>query len=1087
MQFIPAARKVLGLLADTKGSVGTAKLVREVAKGVIVTAMFWAGMPIIEIDVQAHGDMVRGKTEAGMWIPEGFVFYPASDDSPNGWGLPVNYNAVEGYEGYFNVFAPENLKPGLDVSRWTPGGCLGQVLVTQKVDAGYPKPKREGNELILYPPLYHPQYGPHPTKPQVDAEGAWKAYRLEFTDYQTNVENTSRAEQAAGKRWKREEFRLLNEHRDGLGLGLVLPPVRGDYDSAQATCEWSLSTHWFGHSCDGFPITWKAYADRGRKNGSIASEDADISDDSMRETPFANPTAEILANAATFAGDFEYTDQTGFGVFSGVAFFGVISAQATFDAWMGSPPHKAIIEEPESGTNLLRATFTQIGHRDGMAAAHFHKTHQWVESGNAFWLSEHPEVPILSWQSFTSKNLYGDTWPVRFAASSRQVGPDILDRTYIHSRNSLLDPPDGEGVGRTSWYQCLHYAPGGYSLSAGTLGSHIFARGRTIAIAPDSGYVLAAGIAKIGDAQLIYRLIALCLHKADEPGDYWDGYTPKVRVWWCDLPAHVLERFNGVPVTWFAANPHTIVREKYNPGLFDWPWKDEADWPYQWRGGDAVDVGSSGLGRPAGDLKSYASLWQFNASGTKAVCLRHSYDMERFSEQPRSQIMATWASEIIAPRNAKPRAARSYISLNDNGVDSVILNDFLHITGSPVFCEMTLTHGVNDELTTAMSYWTHNPAGGFVSRNIRDDVYGAALAAAHWYIAETPAMHVSDPDNIEDHTAAPFNWEYPMRALPIVAYYDDDGSVRAVYDIETNMRGAFVENVTVEPETSFGQTHRNVNGMGMGVFYRGIAVGASIVSDADCREMLTQATLYSSEIGHGDINTMADWPIVLHASDDHLAFVTLGVDAPLVTTTEAPENFPFNPAPFASIYEAFAIDVAPNPNWAPWDSVETSRPCIQMDVWHNGSRIHTSRHANPHKFHVHRAWSNPWNWYSRVLRWDSAGGAALYHVAQRWNTAWGLIGNFVVDRQGNWAVAATFGFQRGIAYFRNGSQDATYFYTDGNGTQYGFDIDGCTVHNTSGPYNLNGFVASSFADQSALASMMQIPGANPRSHYVRVV
>ena len=1065
MQYIPIARNVLGLLNDIKGSATTMKIRREVAAGVIVTAAFWAGMPILEIDVRGV-DAAEGPTEWGLWVPEGFVFYPASDASPNGWGLPIQYQEGEdGEDEISRLFLARNLSPGLDVSRWTPAGSLGQVLVTDVVGAGYPENK-SGSETIQYPPLYHPQYGPHPSEPHEAERGAWQAYRLEFTDFQANVEGLPRSEQAAIKAWKHAEFRLMYEHRADLALASLLPPIRGDYDSAQFTCEWSLSTGWWGHSCDGFPASWKQSMDRAAKNGERAAERSTATLTSMEAAYTQQAVSEIIYAGLVGTPHYEYTDQTSFPVYSDWN-FAPQSPQAAFDGWMDSPPHKAIIERTDHGVHPSWASYTNVGYRGGMASVHFNIRHQWIQAGNTWWKSAHPELPVLSWQGFTSKNLHDEFWPRVYGWDG--MGGTTNARTVAISSNAVV------GSTNSFHYQRLYTADGATAVNGSVLGPYVFARGRVIAIAPDSGYVLAAGWAKVGNEGLhTYRLMALCLHPDDATGA--DPEFPVARMWWCDLP----------PDSVLSGNPHTIIRTKYLHTPGSWPWLDPIS-PYSWRGGTSIDVGSSGLGRSSGDLKSYASMWVFDPEGNKAVCLRYSFDMALFETAPQlSQTEFSWANETLFDVSAAiSLSQRSAIGLNfslGKGAD-----DFQHIAGTPVFCEAEFEHGLNNSelVVTGVSFWTHNPAGGFVSNEPHT---ASELDDAHWYVNEVPAMHLGyyesagymEPENW---------WRRKARVTPIHAFYGDDGNVKAVYDIETNMTGVFRNRGQIsmpDTDTDFSQVAL-WNTTAPAVFYRGVALGASVVDGAACEALVAGATLYSAEVGCHGVNTIADWPVVLHASDEHFVFAALGVDSPIIAASDLPAGFPFNLEPQETwgYSSAAGIETEINPSWNAADVVETSRAVVQMDVWMDGARVHTSRHPNPNKFHLHRAWCNPWE-----NGWRLQYAMKLSYAAPRF-TAWGITGGFAEDKAGNWALCATYGVHRGAAYYRLYDR---FTFTNDAGTQYGFMYPGdpfvasqSTSYNSAGPFNVGGFMASSFADQQTLADLMAIPGANPRSHYVRVV
>lgn len=1065
MQFIPHARKVLGMLRASLGAVPTGKMQREVAAGVIVTALFSAGTAIAEIDVRrAEQDIQQGWIEAGLWVPEGFVFYPASDDSPAGWGLPVQYQDVDGADEIDRLFYPQNLAPGLEVSRWTPGGSLGQVLVTRKPGAGYPEVKK-GRETLLYPPLYHPQFGPHPDKLAPQELGSWQAYRLEFTDLQADVEGLTGIEQSAIKKWKRDQFRLHTEHRVGLGLDPMIPPFRGDYNSAQATCEWSLRTRWWGHSCAGFPATWKQAMDRAAKNGERAAERSAVSDTSMEAAYTYQGVGENLHAGLLGVPQYEYDDQTGFPVFSGCV-FSLQTPQQAFDGWLASPPHRAIIEHADIGVHYSWAGYTNVGFRGGVAAMHFTFRNQWIQCGNTWFRSAHPELPVLSWQGYTSKNLQDETLPVIY-------GLDLMGGTTT-ARTLVLDSDQVIGSSNSFNYQRHFTASSGSAVNSSMLGPYIFARGRVIAIAPDSGFVLACGWAKLGDYQDIYRLLAICLHPGDGTGS--PTVFPIARLWWCDMPS------DGV----LPGNPSTIIRTKYGDTPGDWPWLDPIS-PYSWRGGTTINVGSSGLDR-TNDLRSYASMWQFDPTGSKALCMRYSFDAALLATAPQaSNTVFSWANEVYFDvTDAIALSQRSAIGINFSAGKGA--DDFQHITGTPVYCEVEFEHGVNNSELVVFppTFWTHNPAGGFVPNEPHT---ASELDDLHWYVAEVPALHLSYFDSAG--YMEPENWwRRRARVIPIHAFYGADGSVRAVFDIETNMSGAFRTRGSItapDSDTDFSQVMA-WNTTGPAVFYRGLAVGPSVVDEVACETLLESATLYSAEVGCNGVTTMADWPIVLHASDEHLVFAALGVDAPIITASDLPDGFPFNLVPRGTWgYSASeGIETEINPRWDPADVVETVRDVVQLDVWMDGTKIHSGRFPNPEKYHLHRAWCCPWDAGVRLQY-----AMKLSYAAPR-VTAWGLIGSFAEDKEGNWALAATYGVQRGAAYYRLMDR---FTYTGAGGTQYGFSYPSdtavtapqATSYSSAGPYNVGGFMVSSFATQQELADMMNIPGANPRSHYVRVV
>ena len=1077
-RYIPQARVVVGKMLDNYSlGVTTGAMSRTIAPGVVVRASVWDGMPIVEIDVtRAMMEAQEPAAEYGSWVPEGFVFYPASDASPNGWGLPVNYVDDDGFEGGEQIFAPANLAPGLDVGRWTPAGCLGQVLVTRKVNAGYPPLSTDDKQVITRPALYHPQYGPHPSAPLPAFFGEWQAYRLEFVDFDANAAVNNDAREAL-KKWKHEEFRLLSDYRATLSLSPLLPPVRGYYDSAQATVEWSLSTGWWGHSCEGFPPTWRQALDRAAKNGCRAEYHPFATAASMGVAYPYQPVAEIVYAGMTGDEIHEYDDQTSYPVFSGVTFAPQTPQQA-FDGWIASPGHKAIIERSDNGVSDRVAAWTQIGYRAGSACVHFHQQQQWVQCGNRYWHSQHDEVPTLSWYGPVSKNLHDEFWPVCFEAQGS--GSDA--RTMINGYYAPLASAGGEAYCR--WASRLYTHGGGGGVGQGLLGPYIFARGRTIAILPDSGFVLAAAFHRHGDYDKVYRLVALGLHPGDQPADPWDGFTPAVRVWWVDLPAHVVETFNGVPTSLIAGTPHTVIRSKYGAEPTEWPWV-EPNSPYSWRGGDVIDVSSSGLGRPSGDLKSYASLWEFNSAGTKAVCLRYSYDTVLFDWAPLNTGAYSWTNATSGTGSQFGMSIYPFIS--DIGMSTGIggfTDDGKWVSGTPVFCELTFTHdatGVGAGLTA----WTHNPAGGFVPNGPHTDT---EFESRHWYVCETVAAHQATMAASGWPDAGKF-WRRLARVTPVYAFYDGDGETRAVYDVETNMSCVFREQWMDPPldgyiATNLSQT-RLFGGVNPGVFYRGVSVGASVVDDAACLALVAEATHYSSEIGANGVNTIADFPVVLHADDSHLVFAALGVDSPAIATQgDLPGGFPFNlqPRDSTGVTGVIGFGAAVNPAWNPCDVVNTGRAVIQLDVYLNGERVHQARLANPNPYFVHRAWLNPWDIADR--RAYALGGVLKRMYFPRWNTAWGLTGGFTKSRSDDWALALTFGVQSQVM----APTDVLASYTNDFGTQYTFAWPSqTTMFSALGPFNAGGFMSASFATQNELAEMMQIPGSHPRAHYVRIV
>jgi len=577
--FIPHARKVVGLLHETSPGIQTNRITRKVTDGVTVTVWHWMSQITAEIDVRALESKRTKSAVNGVWVPKGFVVYPVSDESPKGWGVPVIQREKNDDGEDIGPWDKENLAPGLDVTRWTPGGAWGQVLLSKVPNAGYPE-GRGGRPVAPVPLLFHRQFGPKITEyrepPMADS---YAAYRVELSDY-------------AGDSWCHRCFDLTNELRVGDGCDPFVPPPKWMANIAKITTDMEARTRFYGHSAEGFWPTWRSAHTRLFRD---IYDTTSLPSGAITSDAFGG---EVLAAGAPPPGgswDVIGVDEGGWPIIE----FSVPPPSKTPEEavadWDGSPPHRALLTSVwfDLADGVSHGT-TQIGHTSGLAAQLVYPLSTWIGGGNRWWRSKHDEIPMLSWRGFASLNTGFETMPVGLATT----GADPF--TFVEP---LLHTPDD--------FIATHYVSR-MQRAMSELSGVIFARGRAIAMAPRRGVVLAAAIRKVEDPNSppTYQLVALVHHDEDQPMSAIYGVTAYLRVWEADLP-------KSGPL---AANPMGYVQ--YPQGEEEpqgYPWA-ELDSPLSWTGGHLVDVGT--LGGGPRDLLMYASQWVFNSAGTRAICMR---------------------------------------------------------------------------------------------------------------------------------------------------------------------------------------------------------------------------------------------------------------------------------------------------------------------------------------------------------------------------------------------------------------------------------------------------------------------------------
>lgn len=606
-------RKLLGALMESVKLGGITQGVRRrvLDDGTVVEARFDGTTPTVTVRSSAKGGTEFDvRIQAQTWTPQGFLLYPISDDSVTGWGAPVIPDA-----GNPDLYAAVNLAPGLDTERWTPGGPLGQVLLTRVHGAGYPD--NQPHSLIA-PLYYHSQYGLRPSKVSQPPGDDWTAYRVEFSDYTAQRPDLGMDTTALNyaRDFKRGMFEIVNSLRLAEpGRTAVLLPVRGFYDSAQATCEVMAASHVIGHFYEGFARTYETPIDRAAKDGiwrtTVFSDFTASQCDDRSATQTFSLGENLARTGATGLVDVG-VDPNGYTiVYADTS--SRSSAQEVIDLFLTSVPHTdnmlATRHNVDSEGGVAGSLL--IGCHTGYFAQHFSDRTEWLAAGNVSW---HPptdtNLPIVSWYGYNAMNLAWETWPLRFAVD--------LD-TFTAA--AYLARPFLEQLGAaTVHYPWLGYtdlpAAGDNRKRRHSLAPFLFTRGRCIGIAPHGGLIWAAGVQTLDPgpdtpAAGAHRLVILAHHREDQNADptvLTSGLTAVLRVWYVDIPVR-----NSLTLS-----PESFLMGVYGEedvGAHGWPWT-EINNPCSWKGGAAVNVTDSNT------LLKYASVWRFSPDGTKAVCLR---------------------------------------------------------------------------------------------------------------------------------------------------------------------------------------------------------------------------------------------------------------------------------------------------------------------------------------------------------------------------------------------------------------------------------------------------------------------------------
>lgn len=446
------------------------------ADGTEIRVLIVDGMPKVVITSRASAQEQAAEA-TDLWVPRGFVVYPAWQGAPGGVGLPIVAN------GAYGPYDPPNLAPGLDVSLWTPGGPCGEVLLSQDTDAGYPTNQAALTVPLLFDPVKGPVFrwagdGMYDAR---DVESAWKAYRMEL-----DAPRAHYADEDVGS--MNGMLEAVNAYRVANSMVALTLTPRGYYHAGAVMVSIMQAAGSTDATNAAYPANYGTPDDRLTKDGFSAT---------LMGTGIAsfnrgdNPTAfELRALGGT--------------------------AASTLDAW------KAV---PAANNTLLadvgRAAFTDVGYRGGYWAVDVVSRTRWIEAGNCIWQGSDTGLPVLSWHGFASVNLAWETYPAQYDVSHYTTAPLVPQLAFTDANGDCwLNYP------RSAAPAVADVEPG--------MSRHIYARGRAIALAPRGGLVWGASVVRNGNVD---RLIALVHHPEDQPADYTtNGWTRYLRVWWCDIP-----------------------------------------------------------------------------------------------------------------------------------------------------------------------------------------------------------------------------------------------------------------------------------------------------------------------------------------------------------------------------------------------------------------------------------------------------------------------------------------------------------------------------------------------------------------------
>lgn len=482
--LVALARKLVGGMLDT----GVPKRTWRLDDGSQIHALLVNGVPKVTITQPAPAAK-REQNPTDLWIPRGFVVYPATHAAPYGYGLPIVQDSSAG------PYDRANLEPGLDTARWTAGGPCGEVLVSPDDYAGYP----ESRLSIPSPLLFHPTLGPgfhwsgKGFYDERTPQGAWTSYRMALAAPVANY-----ADEDIGA--SLSLFEQINTYRTGAGATELALLPRGYYRPAKVMASIMLANGSTDETSSSYPLTYRTSADRLTKDGYSATV-MDVTFDTFDRGD--HPTSFELRHLGGSAAD-------------------------VLAVWQGDADSDAVLTK-----DVGPAAFADVGNRAGYWAVNITERTRWIEAGNVSWQSADAALPPISWHGFASVNLAWETYPASYDVENYETAPLVPLRSFT----------DGQGDCWLSYPR--NTAPKAADLEP-ALSRHVYCRGRAIALAPRGGLVWGACVATVvTDTGAVDRLVVLVHHPEEQPTDYTsEGFTRYLRVWWCDVPRRATLRLD---------------------------------------------------------------------------------------------------------------------------------------------------------------------------------------------------------------------------------------------------------------------------------------------------------------------------------------------------------------------------------------------------------------------------------------------------------------------------------------------------------------------------------------------------------------
>lgn len=423
-------RKMLRFMY-TSGHLALQSMTRTLADGTTIIAQRSPAGNKIIVKAPPTPESKPVASLSSMWVPRGFVVYPASSAFPQGFGLPVAQSGTDPYD-------PANLAPGVDSSRWTAGGACGQVLLTRDTNAGYP-----ASSLVQMAPITYTDKGATFSAPETyDARadsGVWGAYRMEQVDFIAHYPKDDRGS-------RRTMFADLNTQRAAGSVAAAYLWPRGFYRPAEST----------------------AYmmAANGVSTASSAAYPAEYQDSGARVTK----DGPWSAAATTQAGD---QGSAGYGdprrVWELQAVGG--AADSILSNWTVAQSAQLLYASPDG-----LPVFADVGYCGGYWCLVLEERDQWIQAGRRSYQPQDATLPPISWEAPPSKNTYMMFWPAAFSMSGGNVVAQMGAQFVMNGAFAQKQYQSQEG-----------FRP--------LLGRFVYCRGRAIAVLPNDGYVLGAAVA----------------------------------------------------------------------------------------------------------------------------------------------------------------------------------------------------------------------------------------------------------------------------------------------------------------------------------------------------------------------------------------------------------------------------------------------------------------------------------------------------------------------------------------------------------------------------------------------------------------